>query len=186
MKKIAFVFTFILVALFLAACGSGNSGQNSDWQNYQNDELGISFKHPETWLIQEANGVITLAVDQEALDNNITTGAGATIMLATSADFDGWTDPRDILGLFMEYMEMGRDGLEKISEPEFTTIQDQPAGIVSYRGTIRDQTGLFTAITVINEDRIALMLAFDGSEDEQHQETLERITQSISVYPPIK
>jgi hypothetical protein len=30
------------------------------------------------------------------------------------------------------------------------------------------------------------MLAFDGSEDEQHQETLERITQSISVYPPIK
>ena len=63
-------------------------------------------------------------------------------------------------------------------------IQDQRAGTVSYRGTVHEQTGLFIGVVITNEDHIALVLAFDGSDDEQHQETLERITQSISVYPP--
>ena len=63
-------------------------------------------------------------------------------------------------------------------------LQDQPAETVSYRGTMNEQTGLFIAVIITNEEHIALVLAFDGSEGEQHQETLEQIAQSISVYPP--
>jgi len=181
MKKTAFVIASVLLAIFLVAC---KSESDVDWQSYQNDDLGISFEHPQTWLIQEANGVITLAGEQDNLDDKIITGASATIMLATTTDFDGWTDPSDILGLYMEYLELGRANLEKIGEPEYITIQNQSTGIVSYRGTVQDQSGLFTAIVVVNEEQIALVLAFDGSEGEQHQETLERFAQSISVYSP--
>jgi hypothetical protein len=181
MKKNIFLFTSILLTLLLASCSSLNSDH---WQSYQNHQLGISFEHPESWLIREVNGVITLAIDQEALDNDLTTGAGAKIMLATAGDFDDWNDTGDLLDLFMEYMEMGRENLEKISEPEFITIQDQSLGFVSYRGTAYKQTGLFTAGVITNSEQIALVLAFDGSEDEQHQETLAHFVQSISVYPP--
>jgi len=181
MKNTALIVIFILFALLLAGCGSDHSG---NWQNYQNDELGISFEFPETWVVEEISGAITLAIDQEALDSNLSTGAGATIMLATADDFEGWTAPSDILGLFMDYMELGREDLEKVGEPEFITIQGQPAGIVSYHGTLEKQTGLFIAAAITNENHIALVLAFDGSDGEQHQGTLERITQSISVYPP--
>jgi hypothetical protein len=184
MKNTALLFISIFFAVILCACGSGNSDLNGNWQSYQNDELGISFELPETWVVQEVGGAITLAMDQEALDDDLSTGAGATIMLATADDFEGWTVPSDILGLFMDYMVLGREDLEKVSEPEFITIQDQPAGIVSYRGTVQAQTGLFIAVAITNEDHIALVLAFDGSEGEQHQETLERITNSIFVYPP--
>ena len=170
----------------MVACGSGNSAHSGNWQNYQNETLGISFEHPKTWIVQEIDGGIRLAIDQEALDNDLSTGAGATIMLATVSDFDGLVGPSDILDLYMDYMEIGRDTLERISEPEFVTIQGQPAGIVSYRGTVKEQTGLFTLAVITNEDQIALVLAFDGSEDEQHRETLEDIAQSISVYPPRK
>ena len=181
MRKTIVVIASILLVLFLAACKSESA---ADWQQYQNDSLGISFEHPQSWMIQEANGVITLAGEQEDFDEGLTTGASATIMVATTSDFDGWNDPGDILGLYMDYFEMGRENLEKIGEPEFITIQDQPAGLVSYRGTVLDQSGLFTAVVVINEERIALLLAFDGSDGEQHQETLERVAQSILVYPP--
>jgi len=183
MKKTAFVIASVLLAIFLVAC---KSESDVDWQSYQNSDLGISFEHPQTWLIQEANGVIKLTGEQEDVDNELTTGASATIMLATTTDFDGWSDPSDILGLYMEYLELGRENLEKLGEPEYITIQDQPAGIVSYRGTVREQSGLFTAVVVVNEEHIALVLTFDGSEGEQHQETLERFAQSISVYPPGK
>jgi hypothetical protein len=182
MKKTTLItFTFILFTLILVACG--NAAQENNWQNYQNDNLGIAFELPETWVTQEINGVITFAVDQEALDTNIATGAGGTVMLATVDDFDGQGDPSDIIDLFMEYFELGRE-LEKLGEPEALTIQDQLAQTVSYRGTVQDQTGLFIAVIITNEDHIALVLAFDGSEDEQHKETLERVTQTINVYPP--
>lgn len=181
MKKSPYVIVSILLAILFVACKSESA---VDWQSYQNDDLGISFEHPETWLIQEANGVITLAGEQENFDDNLTTGASATIMLATTADFDGWNDASDILGLYMEYLEMGRANLEKLGEPEFITIQDQTAGMVSYRGTVQEKSGLFTAVVVVNEEQIALVLAFDGSEGEQYQETLERFAQSILVYPP--
>jgi hypothetical protein len=184
MKNLVLIVLLVFFTLILVACGSGNSAQGGNWQNYKNEALGISFEHPETWIVQEINGGITLAIDQEALDNNLSTGAGATIMLATVSDFGGLSEPSDILNLYMDYMEIGRDTLERISEPEFITIQGQPAGIVSYRGTVKEQTGLFTLVTITNEDQIALVLAFDGSQDEQHQETLEYIAQSISVYPP--
>ncbi len=184
MKNTALIFTFILFALILVACGSENSDPEGNWQNFQYDELGISFELPETWVVQEVNDVITLANDQDALENNFSSGAGATIMLATVSDFEGWSDPSDILSLFMDYLELGRDDFVKIGEPEFIVIQDQPAGTVSYHGTMNEQTGLFVAVVITNEDYIALVLAFDGSEGEQHQETLERIAQSISVYQP--
>jgi hypothetical protein len=181
MKNIASIFIFIIFAFVMVACGAGNS---ENWQTYQNDSLGISFEYPETWVIQEVGGGVALAVDQEALDSNISTGAGATIVLATASDFDGWTAPSDILGMFMDYMELGREDLEVLGEPEYPTIQDQSAGIVSYRGTMENQTGLFIAVTITNGDHIALVLAFDGTEGEQHQETLEHIAYSILVYPP--
>jgi hypothetical protein len=184
MKKLVLIVLFVFFTLLLVACESGNSAQGGNWENYQNEALGISFKHPKTWVVQEIDGGIRLAFDQETLDNDFTTGAGATIMLATVSDFEGLTELSDILNLYMEYMEIGRDSIERISEPEFITIQDQPAGIVSYRGTIPKQTGLFTLVTIMNQDQIVLVMAFDGSEDEQHQETLEQIVQSISVYSP--
>jgi hypothetical protein len=184
MKKNILVF-FILFTLLLVACGTNNADAEGEWQRYQNDALGISFELPEGWVTQEINGVITLAVDQEALDNNIGTSAGATVMLATADDFDGQGNPTDIIKMFMEYFEMGRE-LEKLGEPEALTIQGQPAQTVSYRGTVQDQTGLFIAVIITNEDHIALVLAFDGSEGEQHKETLERVTQTISVYPPVE
>jgi len=118
------------------------------------------------------------------LEDNLSNGAGAAIILATTSDFEGQSNPNDILNLYMDFMESGREDLEKISEPEFITIQDHPAGTASYRGTVHEQTGLFIAVVVTNEDQIELVLAFDGSEGEQHQETLGRITQSISVDPP--
>jgi hypothetical protein len=184
MRNTTLVVTFILFTLFLVACGSENPDLAGNWQSYQYDELGISYELPEAWVTQEVNGVVTLASDQEALNNNLSTGAGATIMLANSSDFEGWSGPLDILGLFMDYFELGREDLEQISEPKLISIQDQPTGTVSYRGTVHDQTGLFIGVIITNEDHIALVLAFDGSEGEKHQETLGRITQSISVYPP--
>ena len=183
MKKLVLIVILVFFTLILIACGSGNSAQGGNWQNYKNEALGISFEYPKTWIVQEIDGGIMLATDQEALDNDLSTGAGATIMLATVSDFEDLTEPSDILDLYMEYMELGRDSIERISEPEFITIKDQPAGIVSYRGTIQNQTGLFILVTIMNEDQIALVMAFDGSEDEQHRETLEDIAQSISVYP---
>lgn len=183
MKKTALIFTFILFALILIACGAKNADLDGEWKSYQNDTLGVSFELPEAWVTKEVNGVVTFAVDQEALDNNIANGAGGTVMLATVDDFDGQGDPGDIIDLFMEYFELGRD-LEKLGEPEPLTIQGQPAQTVSYRGTVQDQTGLFIAVIITNEDHIALVLAFDGSEGEQYKETLERVTQSILVYPP--
>lgn len=79
----------VFFTLILVACGLGSSAHDGNWQNYQNEALGISFEHPETWIVQEIDGVITFATDQEALDNNLSTGAGATIMLATVSDFEG-------------------------------------------------------------------------------------------------
>ena len=184
MRNTTLIVTFIFFTLILVACGSENPDLTGNWQSYQYDDLGISYELPEAWVTQEVNGVITLASDQEILNNNLSTGAGATIMLATASDFEGWSEPLDILGLFMDYLEMGREDLEQIREPEFIAIQGQPAGTVSYRGTVQEQTGLFIGVVITNEDHIGLMLAFDGSDGERHQETLERITQSISVYPP--
>lgn len=186
MRLRAFVYLIALFSLILAACSPKIEDPNQGWQTYQNDELGISFDLPETWVSQEVNGVITIAVNQEALDNQISSGTGASITLATAKDFDGFSDPDDILGLFMDYIEYGRPELERINEPELITIQEQPASTVSYRGDVREQNGLFTATIINNENNIALILTIDGSEGEEYQDALERITQSITVYSPVE
>ncbi len=184
MKKRLFIIYLILFSLAVAACAPKAETPNSGWKTYQNDALGVSFDLPETWVSQDANGVITIAVNQESLDNQISSGAGASITLASARDFDGFSDPVDILGLFMEYIESGRADLERIEEPEIITIRDQPASTISYRGKIREQNGLFKATIISNDENIALILTVDGSEGEEYQETLERITQSILVFKP--
>lgn len=181
-----FIFLAALFSLALAACSPKKDDLDQDWQLYQNAELGISFELPDTWVTQEAGDVITLAIDQEALDNGILSGAGASITLATPKDFDGYSEPGSILELFVEYFEYGRANLERIGEPELISIQGQPASTISYRGSVREQTGFFTATIISHDDNIALVLTIDGSENEEHQDTLERITHSISIYSPIK
>jgi hypothetical protein len=180
-RNLKFIVIAIVVGLFLSACSS-LSNPDDGWQIFTDDELGISFEVPDTWVSEVEGDVITVAVDQEALDNGIINGAGASITLATARDFDGFSEPGGILELFMDYFEYGRTDLERIGDPELITVQEQPAGTISYRGTVRDRSGYFTATVISNDENIALVLTIDGSENEEHLATLDRITQSISVY----
>ena len=179
-----YVMINFLFILGLTACNAIYAEQDVGWTAYQNDELGISFDIPESWVIEENGGVVTIAANQESIENGVLTGAGASITLATARDFDGFSEPGGIMGLFMEYFEYGRENLERISEPELITVQELPASTVSYRGSVRERSGLFIATVISNEDHIALVLAIDGSENEENRATLERITQSLYVYPP--
>ncbi len=186
MKPRAIILIMIVLSVRLAACASNPEEANKGWQPYQDDELGISFELPDTWVTQEGDGVITIANDQVGLDTEISSGAGASITLATSGDFDGFSDPVDILGLFIDFFENGRPNLERIGDPEIITIQDLPAATVTFRGDVREQSGLFTATIISNAENIALVLTIDGSAGEEYQEILERLTQSISVYGPVE
>jgi hypothetical protein len=99
--KFRFYLVSITLYIFaLAACTPNSEDPESGWKTYENNELGISFELPDTWVSQENDAVVTIAVDQEALDNQISTGAGASITLATAKDFDGFSDPEGILGLY--------------------------------------------------------------------------------------
>ena len=181
MKKFISVFIILLFGFVFAACTPKTDDSDPGWQTYQNETLGISFDLPDTWVTQEGDGVITIAINQDALDNEIINGAGASITVATAKDFDGFSDPAGILALFIDYFESGRSDLELISEPEMITIQDQAASTVTYRGTVQEQSGVFVATIISKEDNIALILTIDGSESEEYQNTLMRITQSITI-----
>ena len=186
MKKYISVFIILLISFVFAACTPKTDDPDLGWRTYQNDALGISFDLPDTWVTEEGDGVITIAVNQDALDNEIINGAGASITVATAKDFDGFSDPAGILALFIDYFKSGRSDLELISEPETITIQNQAASTVSYKGTVQEQTGVFVATIISKEDNIALILTIDGSESEEYQNTLERITQSISIHNLVK
>jgi len=83
----------------------------------------------------------------------------------------------------MEYLEYGRTDLNRIGDPEMITIQELPAVNIEYRGTNREQNGNYTAVVIADDENLTLVFTFDGSENGIHQDTFERFTQSIALFP---
>ena len=177
---------FFGLVLILTACNSTSTSPDDGWKKIEYPLIGVNFEIPETWVTIDNENLINIARTEAELKDEVTPEMGASITLATTYDFDGYSDPVDILMLFIDYFESGRPKLERLSEPESITIQELPSATVSYQGTVRDQTGHFTATVINNDKSIALVFTFDGSEEGIYLEELERFTRSIFVFPPTK
>ena len=180
--KSKFVLVFLLLMTsILSACNSPTISNNDDWEEHNFQDLGVAFELPANWTTSVNENLINITVNEDDLENGSQPTAGASITMATARDFDGFSDPQDILGLFIEFFEYGRDDLERTSEPQTTTIQGLPAATVRYIGTVRDQSGSFTVTVISENDNIALIFTFDSSETGEYAENFERFTKSVTV-----
>jgi len=183
-RTITLLSLVLLAALALAACSPAEPVGDA-WESHEYQNLGVNFELPADWAVQESEQLINIANSSEGLDSETIPEAGATITLVSTDDFDGYSDPRDLLGFFMDYFEYGReDELERLGDPEMLTIQDLPAATVAYEGTVRGQTGRYTATIIVNGEHVALVFTLDSSPDRQHEETFDRFTRSVYVYAP--
>ena len=185
MKRVLTLVSLAVLALVALAACSPAEPVGDAWESHEYQKLGVNFELPADWAIQESEQLINIANSPEGLAGEVIPEAGATITLVGTAEFDGYSDPRDLLGFFMDYFEYGReDELERLGEPEMLTIQDLPAATVAYDGTVRGQTGRYTATIIVNGEHVALVFTLDSSPDHQHSETLDRFSKSVYVYAP--
>jgi len=184
MKRLTPLIIITLVVIALASCTSAEPASDG-WQTHEYEELGVTFELPEGWAVQETEQLINIANTAEGLSGETVPEVGASITLVGIEEFDGYSEPRDLLGFFMDYFEYGRgDTLERIGDPELTTIQNLPAATVAYDGAVRGNTGRYTAAVIVSGERVALVFTMDSSVGNQYQKTLERFTESVFVRAP--
>jgi hypothetical protein len=176
MKK---YYLLVLVPLLVVSCGLLSFG--TPWVENTSELHNVHFDTPEDWVIEELNDTINIGSSEETLISGIEQGAGASITPATIDDFNGLSDPVEILGLFKGFFEDGRENLLITAEPAAVSINDQTGASMAYEGSIRDQAGNF-GVTVITKDNIVvLVLTVDGSERGNYAKQLEQFTHSIVI-----
>lgn len=174
MKKI---IVMIGLAFLLTSCGALPFGSN--WNEYNSETHNVHFEFPEDWIVEELADTINIGSSEDTLSSEIADGAGASITPAATSEFNGETEPLEILNLFREFFETGRDELEIVMEPQSTTINDLPAATMSYRGAIAEQSGEFAVTIIVQDTESILILTIDGSPDGRYGDTLERLAQSV-------
>ena len=176
-RKLLRLCLFILIT-FVSACSAG-------WTRYTSPDLGIQVDVPEDWIINDTSETIILGSDPEMFDTNkIGNGAGVTIAVADSTQFgDPATEPKELLASFMAFyiMQGNAPDIVQEGEPDLYKINGQNAASATYSGSIDGEEGIYTATVISQGEKFVLVLGADGSENNEHANTIEKITKSIVI-----
>ena len=177
-RKMVFLPTFFIITILLAACSAG-------WTTFQSQDLGLKVDLPENWVLRETPGTLTITSSPDVLDNETIVGeAGVTIALANADQFSGMsTDPKDILAAFIAFylMEGNSPDIVQEGEPELFQIKGQQAASATYSGNIEGEEGVFTATVIVKGEKFVLVLGADGSADNSHAKTIDKIIKSVVI-----
>ena len=174
-------YLFILTALFtlvLAACGGDGQGE---WATYTSDEVGLSFELPDSWAIQEDGESITFANEEALLNADlISDGGGGYVSVEPVESYGGEDDPKRLLDLLVA--DFTDDGDLAVVEPVAAMdLNGQTAATVTLEGLLDTQPGTFVVVVIIANERLALILGIDGSDEGEYIEPLNRIAESMVI-----
>ena len=195
-KQLFFLF-FITALLF--ACrrqAKTGDGQPLNYVPFADEALGLSLMYPESWIVHNAIGGLTVASDQSVIDGqslaeigdngfvNIIPGELGIFNLQTGQDFQK-DDALPMLGVYKQLLERAGQSYQEVEAPEAFTIEGQSAA----RMVVRSSEGGGALVTilavVINDEFMALVSA--GSLESTAAEMrpiFDEIVGSIQVTVP--
>ncbi len=185
-KKVALLgFAFVLL---LSACSGNRTAAPADdepWTSHTDETLGISLEYPAAWAIKnDPDGGMYISNDESNFGSPIIVdGAGVIVSTLSTSDFDGTSDPVQILDVYFQNLQSLNADLTPIGKTETLTIHGNDAATARYQGTIFDQQGELTFTAIVHGDRIASVMTIDTTASGEHSQRLRRITESVTFTP---
>lgn len=129
----------------------------ADFQQYESESLGLAFRYPEGWILEEGEDFVTAVSDEELLlsDTFDREGAGMIITLRPESEFEGET-VEEALRVAIDEMPYVVSP-ETVSGPTAITIAGQEAATATVEG-VDDASGetlLIYTTVVRGEGQIA-------------------------------
>lgn len=147
---------------------------------YTSDEFQLSLSYPEGWVIEDTEGYIVIAPDQESLDAPTFVGTGGIIIVG--GEF-GSIAPEDFLDLAVDPVEFIDDPV-LIGSMESIAIQGKPAARMLYEGTMGGDPVEAMFIGVAEGTNAALMvLMYDPLVVDTLGLTLQDIADTVVLLP---
>lgn len=170
-------FGLLCLSFLLAGCSGANAVPMDD---YESTDLGIVLGKPESWVLEEADGVLYMATTQDALDSQaLEDQAAISISTSTTYDFNDMEDPVAIVNEFMSRFQSTNEGLEITQETAALTIQGQSAAQTAFNGTVANQPGFFTLSAIVRDGKVIVLFSIDGSTDSHYAEVIQQVTDSL-------
>ena len=153
------------------------------FQDYKNEALGLSFRYPAGWLLDEAEDIPLVASDADALgDDPLAAGAFVLFLVEDASQLgDGPLVEvlRDLIGGLYENGEV-------TSGPEATTVQGQEAATATIDVPQADGSRVLAILTVVRQrDRAAFMSAEIAQGDAAlYRDVVDAILGSVALHEP--
>lgn len=153
------------------------------FQTYDNEELGLSFRYPSGWLLDDAEEIPLVASDAEALGDKPLAGGAFVLILVEDAGQLG-EGPLDavLADILAELYENG----EVTAGPELTTIQGQEAATATLEVPQEEGSTVLAFLTVVRRgDRAALISAEVAQDDAtSYSDVVQAISRSVVLRQP--
>ena len=177
-------FVLLLAGVALSACGPADEAVAPvTYTAYTNAATGLTFAYPETWAISETGeGQITIASNQEVIDEEAYTGGSVVNIFVGPADLFGEdlvAALNELVGLMVE-----NESTTIIREAAATTIQGQEAASVTLAGREGNREVTLEAAIVRGESALAFMAAiYENDDAAADAPIISHIVNSMTLQP---
>ena len=159
----------------------------ADFQQYESENLGLAFRYPQGWALEEGEEFVTTVSNEELLlsDTFDREGAGMIITVRPDSEFQGETIEEALRGAIdeMPYVESP----QIVSEPTALTIAGQEAATATVEG-VDEATGetlVIYATVVRGEGQAAIATGVTlAPYQDRFRPFLDAIAQTIELSQP--
>ncbi|MCA9980407.1 MAG: hypothetical protein KDD89_06235 [Anaerolineales bacterium] len=153
---------------------------SADGVFYESEEFELALTYPEGWVLEDTEGYIALAPDQESMDAETFTGTGGMVVVGGAL---GATTPEDFLNDFATPEDFV-DNPELLTEMESLEVNGQPAARVIYQGEGEGEPVLAEFIAIAQGDNLAfVVIVVDPDRAEDLGTIMEGIADTIVLVP---